>query len=91
VKGFHCSPSLPDDDLPPPHGGRLIDTVRAESISRMVDGITSGMPWQGRFWDYAVRGGMRVPLQGEAAWILPQGVKPYWRGTSKAVAYEFSP
>jgi hypothetical protein len=68
----------------------LIDTVRAESRGRMVDGKTTGVPWQGRFRDYAVRGGMRVPLQGEAAWILPQGVLPYWRGTSTALRYEFA-
>jgi hypothetical protein len=69
----------------------LIDTVRADARGRMVDGKTTGVPWQGRYWDYAVREGMRVPLQGEADWILPEGVKPYWRGTTRQVAYEFAP
>lgn len=29
-------------------------------------------PWQGRFWNYEERGGMRVPLYGEVAWMLPE-------------------
>ncbi len=26
----------------------------------------------------------------EAAWLLPQGAKPYWRGTTTSVAFEFA-
>jgi hypothetical protein len=68
----------------------LIDTVRAESRDRVIDGKTVSAPWQGRFWNYAPRGGMRVPLDGEVAWMLPEGVKTYWRGTTTAVNYEFA-
>jgi hypothetical protein len=68
----------------------LIDTVRAESRDRVVDGKTSSAPWQGRFWNYAERGGMRVPLDGEVAWLLPEGAMPYWRGTTTTVNYEFA-
>jgi hypothetical protein len=68
----------------------MIDCVRVESRGRMVGGKVSSVPWQGRFWDYGLRGGMRVPLQGEAAWLLPEGVKPYWRGTSEVLTYEFA-
>jgi hypothetical protein len=67
-----------------------IDTVRAESRDRVADGRISAAPWQGRFWDYATRGGMRVPLQGEVAWVLPQGVTTYWRGTTTALVYELA-
>jgi hypothetical protein len=68
----------------------LIDTVRAESRDRVVDGKTVSAPWQGRFWNHAERSGMRVPLDGEVAWILPEGVKTYWRGTTTSLNYEFA-
>jgi hypothetical protein len=70
--------------------GGLIDTVRAESRDRVVDGKTVSAPWQGRFWNYAERGGMRVPLDGEVAWMLPEGAKTYWRGTTTSLNYEFA-
>lgn len=38
-----------------------IATFRAE---RYRDKLTA-MPWSGRFWDYAVRNGMLIPLEGE--------------------------
>jgi hypothetical protein len=28
---------------------------------------------------------MRVPMRGEVAWLLPEGDKPYWRGTVTAL------
>jgi hypothetical protein len=68
----------------------LIDTVRAESRDRVVDGKNVSAPWQGRFWNYAERGGMRVPLDGEVAWLLPEGVKTYWRGTTISLNHEFA-
>ena len=36
------------------------------------------------------RDGMRVPLEGEVAWITPAGRKPYWRGTLDSTRYEFA-
>jgi hypothetical protein len=69
----------------------LIDTVRAESRERVVGGTSVSAPWQGRFWNYETRAGMRVPLQGEVAWMLPRGGQPYWRGAVTALAYEFAP
>lgn len=45
------------------------------------------MPWEGCWSDYAIRGGMRVPLSGEAARLLPQGRKPYWRGAFDSITY----
>jgi hypothetical protein len=69
----------------------LIDTIRAEARGRVVGGRSSSAPWQCRLWSYALREGMRVPLEGEVAWMLPQGAKPYWRGKITALAYEFAP
>ena len=68
----------------------LIDTVRAEARDRVTNGKTVSAPWQGRFWNYAERAGMRVPLDGEVAWLLPQGAKTYWRGTTTTLNYEFA-
>jgi hypothetical protein len=72
------------------HPDGPIETVRAESRGRALDSQISAAPWQGRFWDYAQRSGMRVPLQAEVAWDLPQGLSTYFRGTSTALAYELA-
>jgi len=68
----------------------LIDTVRAEARGRTVGGKIVPTRWRGHFWNYEERGGMRVPLEGEVAWILPEGVKPYWRGHITQIVYEFA-
>jgi hypothetical protein len=66
----------------------LIDTVRSDARARTVGGSTVYTPWQGRFWNYARRGGMHIPLDGEVAWLLPEGPRPYWRGHTEKVEYE---
>ncbi|MDB5903898.1 MAG: uncharacterized protein JWM26_2776 [Betaproteobacteria bacterium] len=68
----------------------LIDTVRAEDRGRLVGGKTFPTSWQGRFRNYAVRDGMRVPLEGEAAWLLPEGEKVYRRARVVAATCEFA-
>ena len=68
----------------------LIDTVRAESRAMLVGGKVAHAPWQGRSWNYAICDGMRVPLDSEAAWLLPEGAKPYWRGHITKLSYEFA-
>jgi hypothetical protein len=68
----------------------LITSGRAASRPRTVNGTIVSMPWQGRFWSYEVRNGMRIPLEGEVAWQLPEGPYPYWRGHVTNIAYEFA-
>lgn len=68
----------------------LIDTVRAEARGRSVGKAFIPTPWQGRFWNYQERAGMWVPLEGEVAWVLPEGPRPYWRGRLEEVRYEFA-
>ena len=68
----------------------LIDTVRAEARGRLMGGKTVSAPWQGHFWNYAMKDGMQVPMQSEIAWILPEGTWPYFRGTTTALSYEFA-
>jgi len=68
----------------------LIDSVGTEARGRTVGGEVVPTPWQGRFWNYEERGGMQVPLDGEVAWQLPEGPKPYWRGSIAEIDYEFA-
>jgi len=68
----------------------LIDTVRAESHRRGGDGVMTYAPWQCRFWNYALHDGINVPLCGEAAWILPEGIKTYFHGKITSIAFEFA-
>lgn len=56
----------------------------------MVDREQIPTPWQGRFWDYQLRDGMRVPLAGEVAWLLGEGPRPYWRGRIRDIDYEYA-
>jgi hypothetical protein len=68
----------------------LIDTVSAEARGRAVGDEIVPTPWQGHFWNYEVRGGMLVPIDGEVAWLPPEGEKPYWRGHISETVYEFA-
>ncbi len=68
----------------------LIETVQAEARGRRVGERIVPTPWLGRFWNYAQRDGMRVPLEGEVAWVLPEGARPYWRGRIDGIEYEFA-
>jgi len=68
----------------------LIDTVRADVRGRTVGGRVVPTPWHGRFWNYGERSGMLVPLDGEVAWLLPEGAKPYWRGRITKIIYDFA-
>jgi hypothetical protein len=69
----------------------LIDSVSSDARFRDVDGVQVATPWQGRFWDYTLRDGMLISLEGEVAWLSPEGPKPYWRGRISDVSYEFVP
>jgi len=68
----------------------LIDIVRAEARGPDGGRHNGAVPWQCRFWNYAIRDGMRVPLAGEVAWLLPEGAKTYFRGRITKISYEFA-
>jgi len=68
----------------------LIESVRAEARGRTVAGAVIPTPWEGRWSNYELRDGMLIPLEGEVAWILPEGPKPYWRGRITRLNYEFT-
>lgn len=66
----------------------LITSVRAEARGRTVQGAVVPTPWEGRWWSYEVRDGMRVPMEGEVMWLLQGGPKAYWRGRVTRMEYE---
>lgn len=68
----------------------LIDTVRADSRARTVGGVTTYAPWQCRLWNYELRDGINVPLQGEAAYVLNGEAQPYFHGQITSIAFEFA-
>ena len=69
----------------------LIDSAFAAARSHGTGADAVQMPWQGRFWNYAVRDGLRIPLEAEVEWLTPAGPKPYCRARLGTVAYEFAP
>jgi hypothetical protein len=66
----------------------LISSINSDGRYREVDGVQVPTPWQGRFWDYQIRDGMLIPLEGEVAWLLPEGMKPYWRGRIQRIMFD---
>jgi len=64
-----------------------IATMRAEA--RYRDRLTA-MPWSGRFWDYSVRNGMLIPLEGEVGWEYSEGIRLYFKGKITEIGYEFA-
>jgi hypothetical protein len=68
----------------------VISSVYSDGRYRDDGGTLTKVPWEGRFWNYQERHGMLIPLDGEAAWILPEGRLPYWRGHIEEIQYDFA-
>jgi hypothetical protein len=66
----------------------LVERIYTPARGRDVKGTSVPTPWEGRWLEYAERGGVRVPVRGEVAWILAEGRVPYWRGEITKVTYE---
>lgn len=66
----------------------LVESVFTPERARDVDGHAVPTPWQGHFFDYEERGGMRIPLGGEVGWLLPEGPQVYWRGRITGAAFD---
>jgi hypothetical protein len=69
----------------------LIESSYAAARPRTVGGAVVNAPWSGRGWESALRDGMRIPIEAEVVWILPQGPYPYWRGRIASIEYEYGP
>lgn len=67
-----------------------IETIHADARARIMGKRVTPAPWHGRVWNYQERGGMQMPPEGEVAWLLPEGAKPYWRARISEIAYEFA-
>jgi hypothetical protein len=71
------------------HFGGSGEIVRVEGERyRDLDGASVLTPFVGTFRDYVEVQGMRVPREGEVAWLLPQGPFSYWRGRVERVEYD---
>jgi hypothetical protein len=68
----------------------VIESIRADARGRTVGGAVIPTPWEGRWSNYQTRKGMRIPMEGEVAWMLPKGPRPYWRGRITRLRYEFA-
>lgn len=68
----------------------LISKIYSDGRYRIVDGKQVATPWQGHFENYAWRDNMLIPLDGEVAWLIPEGEKAYWRGHIQQITYEFA-
>ena len=70
----------------------LIASVRAESRGAGIgkDGVMLMLPWDCGLSDYQPQDGMLIPMAGEAAWVRPDGRKPYFHGAVTSLTYEFS-
>lgn len=67
----------------------LVESARAEARGATVGKTVVMMPWEGRWANYQLRDGMQVPIDGEAAWLTPQGRRPYWRGSVTDISYDY--
>ena len=68
----------------------LIKSVGPEARGRTVGGIAIPTPCEVRWRAYELRDGMRIPTEGEVAWLLPAGPQPYFRGRITSLRYEFA-
>src|SRR6202158_1757817 len=66
----------------------LIESVRAEARGRTVAGVVIPTPWEVRWSNYELRDGMRIPTEGEVAWLLAEGLKSSFRGRITSLLYE---
>ncbi|MBN2433580.1 MAG: hypothetical protein JXQ27_19090 [Acidobacteria bacterium] len=57
---------------------------------RIVYGRGLSTPWEGHWFGVKTRQGVRIPLSGEVAWILPAGPKPYRRGCIQRITFDFT-
>ena len=68
----------------------LISSVHADARGAGVGKDMVVLPWDCRVSNYQLRDGMMVPTRGEAAWLRPNGRKPYFIGNVTSLVYEFS-
>ena len=65
-------------------------TFKIQTSGATINGVMVPTPWEGHWSNYALRDGMRVPLDGEVAWMFPGETRRYWRGGITSIVYEFA-
>jgi hypothetical protein len=68
----------------------LIERVSSDGRPRTVGKTTVATPWVVSVGDYEMHGGLLVPTTGEAAWVLPTGPYPYWRGRISQIEFDWA-
>ena len=69
----------------------LVTSVHADARGAGVGKDMVMMPWECSASNYEWRDGMMVPTRAEAAWLRPEGRKPYFIGNLTSMVYEFAP
>jgi len=69
----------------------LVESVYSPDRGRDVNGTSVPTPWQGRWFEWEERDGMRIPVRGEVEWLLPEGPQPYWRGRVRVIRFDPEP
>ena len=67
----------------------LISSVHADSRGAGVGKDRVMRPWECSASNYQKRSGMMVPTRGEAAWMRPEGRRPYFIGNLRSMVYTF--
>jgi hypothetical protein len=58
----------------------LVATAHAEARPKAEGNQVRYLPWGGRFWDYQLIGGRKIPMQAEVWWVIDGRPFIYWRG-----------
>ncbi|MGQ9603295.1 MAG: DUF6920 family protein [bacterium] len=67
----------------------LISSVYADARAMIRGKEIKFESWQGRFWNYDIKDGMLIPLEGEVAWLIEGKRLPYWRGRIEEIEYRY--
>ncbi|MEK7833874.1 MAG: DUF6544 family protein, partial [Acidobacteriota bacterium] len=70
--------------------GEIISFYTPGRYYREDDGRNVLKPWAGYHGVYEARSGMRIPIEGEVEWQLPDGRLPYCKLKIVGVEYEFA-
>jgi hypothetical protein len=68
----------------------FVQSVFTPARFRDVNGSNVPTPWEGCFTRYEERGGLRVPVEAEVAWLLPDRRMTYWRGVPMEIHYTWA-
>lgn len=66
----------------------LVERITSTERRTLVNGALVSTPWEVTVQRYETHGGMLVPQEAEAAWLMPAGRQPYWRAKLEKLDYE---